>query len=308
MNRATWLTLAAFAALAGCEDKPDVPLAPEASTLKPTEPPKARSGVQKLAVQTAGSKVDFMMDAPQEKIRGRVKEATKGDVHVDPMDLTKTTGHIQVDIGGIELYQSLAGDDGKFGEEKKNDTQNKHARAWLEIDETTPEDVRAKHSRVEFLLKSVKTDTPDATKLTGETRKVKLTVTGDFLLHQRKTEKTAEIEATLQFKGDKLASVTIKTLKPFGIGLAEHDVRPRDSFGKLAAKTLDVLAPKVAKEAMVDIELVATAEGSVVPASASAEASAPASGAPAAASGAPATSAAASAQPAPSGGASRPVP
>jgi hypothetical protein len=52
-------------------------------------------------------------------------------------------------------------------------------------------------------------------------------------------------------------SVTVKSVKPFTVNLAEHDVKPRDTFGKLALKTLDALAPKVAKEALVSLDLTA---------------------------------------------------
>ena len=41
----------------------------------------------------------------------------------------------------------------------------------------------------------------------------------------------------------------------FAVGLAEHDVRPREALGKLAKKTLKLVAPKLAKEAAVSLEL-----------------------------------------------------
>jgi hypothetical protein len=36
-------------------------------------------------------------------------------------------------------------------------------------------------------------------------------------------------------------------------------VKPRDAFGRFAAKTLDVLSPKVNKEALVSVEFTAKA-------------------------------------------------
>jgi hypothetical protein len=94
-------------------------------------------------------------------------------------------------------------------------------------------------------------------KMTGAERKVTMTVTGDFLLHGRKSTKTADVEAVFKFEGDKPQSVTVKTTKPFAAGLAEHDVHPRDSFGVLAQKGLDALGEKVAKEAQVSVEFTA---------------------------------------------------
>jgi len=86
------LTALALAAgpLAGCESTPSAPLAPSASALAPTKP--AASAAKKFAVDKATSKVEFMMEAPQEKIRGRVPTALEGELQVDLADLTKTTG------------------------------------------------------------------------------------------------------------------------------------------------------------------------------------------------------------------------
>lgn len=259
MNRTpiglSFLLLLAIAggSITGCDDKPAAPLAPTASALAPTKPATAEA--KKLSIDKASSKIEFMMDAPQEKIRGRVSSAMEGEIQVDPADLSKTTGLLTVDISGLEIFQTVADESGKFGEEKKQPTQNEHARTWLEISNDAPDDVRKKNSRVEFAIRSIEeVSQKDITKMTGPTRKVTIKAKGDFLLHGRKTEKVAELEATFTYEGDKLASVAVKSVKPFGVGLAEHDVKPRESFGKLAQKTLEILAPKVAKEAMVSVE------------------------------------------------------
>jgi hypothetical protein len=250
-------------ALAGCEDKPSANLAPTASALAPAKP--AAVGAQAFAIDKGTSKVDFMMEAPQEKIRGRVTGGTEGSINVDPTDLTKTNGAIVVDLTGLEVFQTVVKDD-KPAEETKNDAQNKHARTWLEISDDAPEADRKKNARVEFsILKIEKASANDVTKLTGADRKVTLTAQGEFLLHGHKAPKTVELEATFHFDGDKPTSVAIKTTKPFGVDLAEHDVKPREAFGKLAAKTLDLLAPKVAKEAQVSVDLTAKAGGALAP-------------------------------------------
>jgi len=238
------------------EDKPSSALAPTATALGTVAAPAA--GTKKLTVDKATSKVEFTMEAPIEKIRGKVAGATEGDLNVDLTDLTKTTGKIMVDISGIELFQKVANDKGEFGEEKKNDTQNKHARDWLEIGEDAPADKKAANAHVELLLKKVENaSTKDVTKMTGAERKVTMTITGDFLMHGRASSKTIEIEALFKFNGDKAESVTVKTTKPFPAGLEEHDVRPRKGFGVLAEKGLEALGQKVAKEAQVSVEFTA---------------------------------------------------
>jgi hypothetical protein len=223
-------------------------------TLAAVKSPAA--GAMKLSVDKAASKVDFMMDAPKEKIRGRAEGATQGEIHVDPKDLTTLSGSVAVDITGLELYQTKAADDGTFGEEKKEPMQNEHARAWLEISPDTPEEVRKRNAHVEFTISSIEdASVKDLTSIEGAERKATFKAKGVFSLHGRKAEKTAELEATFHYDGAKLTHVQVKTTKPFGVDLAQHDVRPRDGFGKLAKATLEVVAPKVAKEALVSVDV-----------------------------------------------------
>jgi hypothetical protein len=241
----------------GCESEPSAPLAPTASALAPAKP--AAQSAKKLVVDKAGSKVELMMDAPQEKIRGKLPGSAEGELHVDASDLSKTTGLIRLDLSGLELVQDVADDTGKFTGEKKSDLQNQHARAWLEIGPDAPEADRKKNAQVEFSITKVDAPVKDVTKLTGAERKATFTASGELLLHGRKAPKTVEMEGTFFFEGDKLTKVSVKTAKPFVVGLAEHDVKPREGFGKLAQKTLEILAPKVAKDALVTVELSASA-------------------------------------------------
>ena len=259
-----WLSTAALllTAATGCSEpeKPATVTTPAATaaTAAPA-PAKAPSmDAKKFSIESAGSKVDFLMEAPQEKIAGHVPGAATGELQIDFMDLTKSTGTIAVDINGLEIFQTKADKDGKFGAETKSEPQNKHARTWLEISPDTPEKDLAVNRKVTFTIKSIEAvGEKDLTKLTGAERKLLLKVKGDFTLHGKTAEKVAELEATFKLEGDKPVSVTIKSTKPFAVGLAEHDVRPRDAFGKFAAKALEALSPKVNKEAQVTFEVTA---------------------------------------------------
>src|SRR5512140_651516 len=84
----------------GCDDnKPAANIAPTSSALAAPKP--AAMGAMTFAVDKASTKVDFSMEAPQEKIRGRVPNATTGDLSVNMEDITKSTGLLTVDISGI---------------------------------------------------------------------------------------------------------------------------------------------------------------------------------------------------------------
>jgi hypothetical protein len=96
-------------------------------------------------------------------------------------------------------------------------------------------------------------------KMSGTERKVRFTAKGEFSLHQRRALKAVELEATFWFSGGRPTGVAVKSVKPFPVDLAEHEVRPRDAFGKFALKTLAELAPKVAKEAAVVVDFTASA-------------------------------------------------
>jgi polyisoprenoid-binding protein YceI len=243
--------------LVACGGEP-VKLAEQAEKLT-IEAPRS-GGARRYAIEPATSKLDFDMEAPIEKIRGRVPPtAMTGELFIDPTDLTRTTGLVHVDLRELELFQTMSTDDGKsFGPETKNPTQNQHAREWLEIGADAPPEQLQKNALIEFSLLSIKdVSATDLTKLQGKERRVTLTATGDFLLHQRKASKSVELEATFVWEGDHPTSVTVKSRKPLDIGLDEYDVRPRTGFGKLAAKTLETLAPKVAKAAAISLEFTA---------------------------------------------------
>ena len=224
------------------------------------EPAQAKNlSAQTFTIASDDAHVEFLMEAPVEKIRGRVPStAVTGTLHLDLQQLETSSGIVHVDLTNLELFQRNADDQGNFSQEEKNDLQNEHARAWLEIDPEAPEDQRQKNSIVEFSLQEIQaTSSTNILAMTGEKRTVTFTAKGEFLLHQRKAVKSVELTATFMFTGDQVKSVEVRTVNPMAISLAEYDVRPRTAFGKLAERTLDTLSPKVAKEALVSFTFTA---------------------------------------------------
>lgn len=254
-------TLPALALLlAACESKPSVALAPSSSALGAAAKPTATA--RSFEISSSGSLVSFVMNAPVEKIHGEVKDAVQGELFIDPTDITKSTGLVKVDLDKLELFQQKREDEkSDFGERNKSDMQNKHARTWLEISEDAPAEQRAANRWAELKIDKIVTASPaDLTKMSGAERKIAATFEGEFRLHQRKTRKTAKVEATFRYEGDQLTGVSIKTTEPLVVGLEEHDVRPRELFGKLAQKTLSDMGQKVAKEAPIELQFSAKAK------------------------------------------------
>jgi hypothetical protein len=254
-------TLVLVVAAASCENKPSKPLAPTAS--EPLAPAPKPAFSQTFVVEAQGSKVDFAMSAPVEKISGQVKDSAAGELNLNLNDLTKSTGLVKIDLDKLVLMQQKRVNEmDPYGDAKQNEKQNEHARAWLEIDKAAPADKREQNRWVELKIEQIINVRPqaDVTKMSGAVRKIQAVVLGDLRLHGRVSKKRALIEATFKFDGDKPRSVTIKTTAPMSVGLEEHDVRPREAFGKLAQTTLEKLGKKVAREAPIELEFTANAK------------------------------------------------
>lgn len=243
--------------LAACKSADAGSAAPPAPSASVAPPPAAAAGAVRMTLDRAASRVDFLMDAPEEKIRGRVDGTTTGELSLDLADLTRSTGVITVDLDALALTQVRL-EKGRLGQETRSEKQNEHARTWLQISPDAPEQARAANRLARFTLRAVSVaGERDLRKIPGAERTVALTARGDLLLHGRPVDKTLDLIATFTFEGDRPTRVAVRTEKPFAVGLPEHDVRPRDTFGTLALKTLEALSSKVAKEAQVSLSVVA---------------------------------------------------
>jgi polyisoprenoid-binding protein YceI len=258
--------LCASVGLAGCKDKPSPTLAPTASALQAA--PTAASATT-FSVDSASSKVTFLMDSPLEKIDGDASGGLSGDLSVDLADISKSTALVKVDLQKLVLYQQKRGDDtGAYSERKKSDLQNTHARNWLQIvareGDVTPEQAEA-NRWVEFKIdKLVDASLTNVAGASGAERKLTATATGDFRLHGRKQTKTAKLEITINYRADKAQSIHVKTSEPLNIGLEEFEVNPRDDAGKFVKSLTDALSGslkgKVAQHAPLMLDFVANAK------------------------------------------------
>lgn len=252
-------------ALAACKDKPSANLAPTASALQAA--PAAASATH-FSVDSASSKVTFLMDSPLEKIEGDASGGLSGDLFVDLADISKSTGLVKVDLQKLVLYQQKRGDDqAGYGERTKSDLQNQHARNWLQV---TPRegDVSAEQAEanrfVEFKVEKLEGATlSNVAGAPGSARQLTATASGDFRLHGRKQTKHAKIELTVNYQGDQAQSIHVKTSEPLNVGLEEFEVNPRDNAGKFVKSLTEALSSnlkgKVAEQAPLNLDFVANA-------------------------------------------------
>lgn len=241
----------------GCDKKEDAPSSPAAaasSVAAPPPPPTAM--VTKYTVDAAG-KTSIDMPAPKEHIKADTTAAA-GDLKIDLMNLANSRGEVKVDLTTLKTHT--------FGDDK-DAKQTEHALNWLEVGTLVTPDVKEKNRWVVFAIESV--DGLSATDLTkvapdkgagGDVRTVSMTVHGDFLLHEHKVKKDAAVEVKFHYPAGAAAdakptSLDITSKTPLHVALADHDVKPRDNFGKLAQGAFGLLGTKVAETADISLDL-----------------------------------------------------
>lgn len=242
-----------------CDDKKPQNLAPAASSLAPSTPaPSAKTA--KFAVD-AKSTTSIDMPAPKEHIKAGT-DAAAGTLEIDFANLANTRGEVKADLSTLTTKT--------FGDAKKDASQTGHARTWLEVADgeegKLPDDVKAANKYAVYAIRSVdKLSATDISKVPAtkdgadEVRTVTATTKGELLIHGHKVEREAEVEVQFRYAPgaapDKPKSLTIKSKKPLRATLGEHDVKPRDGFGKIAKGAFNLLGTKVADVADITLDL-----------------------------------------------------
>jgi hypothetical protein len=214
----------------------------------------------KFAIDSKSS-TSVDMPGPKEHIRASTSAAA-GSLDIDVTNLAQTRGEIKADLATLTTRT--------FGDAEKDSAQTGHARTWLEVGDgeegKLPEDVKAANRYAVYAIRSV--DGLSATDLTkvvptkvgaDDARVVTATTHGEFLIHGHKVDRDADVEVTFHYApgapADKPTSLTITSKKPLQAILAEHDVKPRDGFGKIAKGAFNLLGTKVADVADIFLDI-----------------------------------------------------
>lgn len=243
----------------GCGDKKAVPTAPAASSLAPSTPAASAKATRFTVDVKSTTSID--MPAPNEHIKAGTDAAT-GALDVDLKNLAETRGEVNADLTTLATKT--------FADADKNKAQTAHARTWLEVADgesgKLPDDVKAANRYATYAIRSVvNLSEVDLTKVPAtkdgadEVRSVTATTKGELLIHGHKVDRDAEVTIAFRYapgaSADKPKGMTITTRKPLRVVLAEHDVKPRDGFGKLAKGAFTLLGTKVADTADISLEI-----------------------------------------------------
>lgn len=242
-----------------CDDKKAPNVAPAASSLAPSTPAPAGKTTKFTIDPKSTTSID--MPAPKEHIKAGT-DAASGTLDIDFSNLANTRGEVKADLATLSTKT--------FGDAEKDKKQSDHARTWLEVADgeegKLPDEVKAANKYAVYAIRSVENlSATDLTKVPAtkdgadEVRTVTATTKGELLVHGHKVDREAEVEVQFRYAPgaapDKPKSLTIKSKKPMRATLAEHDVKPRDGFGKIAKGAFNLLGTKVADVADVTLDL-----------------------------------------------------
>lgn len=269
MKRAIVAALALALALAvgfgaiACDDKKATNLAPAASSLAASTPAPTTNKTVKFTIDPK-STTSIDMPAPKEHIKAGTDGAS-GSLEVDIMNLANTRGEVKADLLSFSTKT--------FDDAAKDKKQTAHARTWLEVADgeegKVTEDVKTANRWAVYAIRSV--DNLSATDLTkvpvtkdgaDEVRTVSATTHGEFLIHGHKVNREADVEVQFHYAPgsppEKPKSLVIKSKKPLRATLEDHDVKPRDGFGKIAKGAFNLIGTKVAEVADITLDIKAT--------------------------------------------------
>jgi hypothetical protein len=258
----TACVLATGIAIGGCDDKknPPVTLAPSASALAPSTPVTSAKTIKLTIDPKSATAID--MPAPKEHIKAST-DAAAGTLEVDAGNLANSRGEVKMDLATLTMKH--------FDKAADDAAQTGHARCWLEVadceDQKLDDKVKADNKYAVYAIRSI--DNLSATDLAkvaptkdagDDVRTVTMTTHGDLLIHGRKVEnKESNVEVAFRYApgdpADKPKAVTIKSKTPLKVTLEQHDVKPRDNFGKIAKASFHLLGTKVADTADITLDI-----------------------------------------------------
>ncbi len=275
----TWRLAAVLAAVLGAAcSRSDPTPAPAPAPSEPW-PAQARSSGQRsqrvaYAVAKRGE-VSFDLKTRQAQHRG-VMGVARGELEIDLLDLSASRGHVEVDLTSVRMLD----------EDGEPDRQaSARALNWFELGSSRPPAGRERFRWARFVIESVSDTSSEAAhegrlqpapkpaadagaggssgQQPAQIRIVDLTMKGKLRLHDYEVVQVVALRAAFHYAAPATAGavpqqIVLTTRRSFPVGLAAHDIRPRDALGTEIASDMKLLGTEVAREARVTLHLEAT--------------------------------------------------
>jgi hypothetical protein len=262
--------------LAAACSRPDPEPAPPPAPSEPW-PAQARTSAQRSQrvrfIIAKPSEAAFELKTRKTRHAGTVRVA-RGELDIDLLNLEATRGQVEMDLTSIRMQD----DEGEVDRHASARAQN-----WLDLGSSRPAAARDRFRWARFVIESVTElsaeaahegrreklpDPPDAGAggapgaPRGEVRRVDLTVKGQLRLHGYEVVQVVSLRAAFHYAAPATAGavptrVEFTTRRTFPVGLAAHDVRPRDALGTVIASEIELIGTEVAREARVSLQLAA---------------------------------------------------
>lgn len=262
----------------GCKSEPEAPA--------PTEPWPARDAAQEPAADAAdfraearyelatGSIVRVQLPAKEAKPQGTFR-SVRGLLTLDLLDLARSKGTLEVDLGSVLM---------EAGSAQLEQEYTSTALRWMHLGAERPlaELERIRFAR--FVVGSIENPSSAAAhlgrRLPGssrgstdifdeafeERRRVTATVLGELEVNGIRIQRKVPVRVDLHYPapatvGLEPTRITIDSVRPLRVPLAEHEIQPRDAKGRLSSAELELLGQSVGKNAELSFQLVFTRRG-----------------------------------------------
>lgn len=196
---------------------------------------------------TSDSSIRFSTNGRKGKVSGKLALGS-GQLQLDPRDLKQTRANVDVDLTTLSVDTAPA-DNVELG-----GSPSAVALQWLELGQSVASERRTPFMTARFELAAVENATPPYVEL-GSKRKqtTRATAVGTLLLHGFR----APIRVDVAVSETEPGRISIRSLGPLVLPLADHDITARGADGVRDALAAARSADWVGKQARIEVELVA---------------------------------------------------
>jgi len=199
---------------------------------------------------TSDSSIRFSTNGRKGKVSGKLAVGS-GQLQLDPRDLKQTRASVDVDLTTLSV-DATPPDDLQLG-----GSPSAVALQWLGLGPSVPSEQRTPFMTARFELATVENATPPYVELGSKRRQVtRATVVGTLLLHGFRAPVRVDVAVSETEPG----RISIRSLGPLVLPLADHDITARGADGVRDALAAARSVDWVGKQARVELELVAVAD------------------------------------------------